>query len=52
MAVYPHGGPWDGSGPNSAVLVGQIWTLRRPNHDTRDRIDTQLRSWGIRVTGE
>ncbi|MBM0256834.1 hypothetical protein [Micromonospora sp. 4G55] len=49
LAVYPNGGPWDVPGPNSAVLVGRIWMLRKPNQETRDRVNALLRSRGVRT---
>ncbi|PWR06067.1 hypothetical protein DKT68_23655 [Micromonospora acroterricola] len=49
LAVYPDGGPWDVPGPNSAVLVGRIWSLRKPNQETRDRVNALLRSRGVHV---
>ncbi|SCL53426.1 hypothetical protein [Micromonospora chersina] len=50
LAVYPHGGPWDVPGPNSAVLVGRVWRLRMPDREIQDRIHALLRSRGVRTT--
>ncbi|MFI7284963.1 hypothetical protein ACIBOV_32390 [Micromonospora chersina] len=49
LAIYPHGGPWDVPGPNSAVLVGRIWMLGRPNRETRERVYAILRSRGVAI---
>ena len=52
LAVYPEGGPWDVPGPNSAVLVGRIWMLRRPDRETRERVYAILRSRGVAIDEE
>lgn len=52
LAVYPRGGPWDVPGPNSAVLVGRIWMLRRADRETRERVYALLRSRGVRIAEE
>ncbi|MFF0230997.1 hypothetical protein [Micromonospora sp. NPDC005254] len=49
LAVYPNGGPWDVPGPNSAVLVGRIWMLRKPDRQITDRVNALLRSRGVRT---
>lgn len=49
LAVFPKGGPWDVPGPNSAVLVGRVWMLRRPDQQTRERVYAILRSRGVRI---
>ena len=52
VAVYPQGGPWDVPGPNSAVLVGRVWMLRRPDRETRERVYAILRSRGVAIDEE
>ncbi|WP_319460903.1 hypothetical protein [Micromonospora sp. RTP1Z1] len=47
LSVFPHGGPYDVPGPNSEVLVGRVWLLRRPDQATCERIAALLRAHGI-----
>ncbi|MFI5832677.1 hypothetical protein ACIA5A_03270 [Micromonospora sp. NPDC051300] len=49
LAVYPDGGPWDVPGPNNATMVGRVWQWRRPDPETRERVEAVLRSHGVRV---
>ncbi|WBB75136.1 hypothetical protein O7602_06310 [Micromonospora sp. WMMD1128] len=49
LAVYPDGGRWDVPGPNSAVMVGQVWLWRQPDPESRERIEAALRDHGVRV---
>ncbi|WFE41647.1 hypothetical protein [Micromonospora sp. WMMD998] len=49
LAVYPDGGRWDVPGPNSAVMVGQVWLWRQPDPESRERIEAALRDHGVHV---